>query len=109
MHRQRHTFCFPVALVYWWRAKLTRKIFLAVRRSNSIGGMVPHAAVVRDRGREVVIIDYIPRAPKGSVVGEGDSMCAFEGLYRVRKYRLEAIGTGDTFIGAVRGLWRRKP
>lgn len=63
--------------------------------------MVPHLGIARERDRELVVVDYIPRRRKSRLVGRGDSFALFDGLYRVRRYRLEAIGSGDSLREAV--------
>lgn len=97
---RRLTNCLIVALSIW--LKSGARHWIAVRRSVSFAGMVPHFSHVRERGRELVMVDYIPRKRKPRIISRGDSLLLFDGLYRVRRYRLESVGTGDTLRDAVR-------
>lgn len=108
MHRTRWTFCFPVAIGFLSRAKSLGRYLLGLRRSAGLRGKVLHAEAIRIRGDELVMIDYIPRKRKSTFTDpEGDSSLAFKGIYRLRRYRLESSGTGDTFIAMARDCWRR--
>ena len=63
---------------------------------------MPHFFHVHDRGRRLVVEDYIPRRRKAGPFDRGDSALAFDGLYRVRVYELIGTATSDTLFGAYR-------
>lgn len=86
--------CLLVALWLWVGSR--GRAWLWLRRSESLRGLIPHLGIVRERGRELVVIDYIPRIRKSRLAGPGASIALFDGLYRVRRYKLTSIGTGDT-------------
>lgn len=69
--------------------------------------MVPHLGIARERDRELTVVDYIPRRRKSRLFDRGDSALVFDGLYRVRRYRLAEVGTGDTLREAVAACSRR--
>lgn len=100
--------CVIVALFLWLRAH--GRTGLGVKRSVALHGVVPHFFHVKERGDNLVVVDYIPRKRKRSFVDEqGDSVFLFHGLYRVRVYALVSIATSDTLFGAYRdALARRK-
>lgn len=74
-----------------------------MKRSEGLRGLIPHFFYVRERkSKELVLIDYIPRQRKHGLLDRGDSVLVFDGLYRVRIYRLVATATADTLPGAKR-------
>lgn len=100
--------CLIVAAYLWWQGGMRSAI--GVRRSEGLRGAVPHFFHVKERrGRtEVVLVDYIPRRRKHSFLGRGDSVLAFDGVYRVRIYRLVATATADTLREAYRDALSRR-
>lgn len=92
--------CLIVALRFWFASR-GRSIF-GVRRSEGLGGMVPHALVIRERGAWLTVVDYVPRKRKASFFGHGDFALLFRGRYRVRRYRLVEKGAGDCVRSAIR-------
>lgn len=81
---------------------------MAVRRSVSLGGMVPHFGVVREHGRRITLIEYIPRRRKSAPADkQGQSFLLFNGLFRVREFRQTGIGTGDTLREAMSAIVRK--
>ena len=66
-------------------------------------GLIQHFLHERERkSKELVLIDYIPRKRKHGLLDRGDSVLVFDGLYRVRIYRLVATATADTLPEAKR-------
>jgi len=98
--------CLIVAMRLWFSSR-GRSIF-GVRRSESLGGLIPHALVIRERGVWLTVIDYVPRKRKASFFGRGDFVLWFRGRYRVRRYRLVGKGTGDCFRSAICQLRKDK-
>ena len=94
--------CLIVALRFWFSSR-GRSIF-GVRRSEGLGGLVPHALVIRQRGAWLTVVDYVPRRRKASFFGRGDFALLFRGRYRVRRYRLVAEGSGDCAKAAIHQL-----
>ena len=92
--------CWIVAMRFWLSSR-GRSIF-GVRRSEGLGGLVPHALVIRERGAWLTVIDYVPRKRKMSFFGRGDFVLLFNGRYRVRHYRLMGKGYGDCAKAAIR-------
>ena len=93
--------CLLVASHLWWRSHLRSGI--GVKRSEGLRGLIPHFFYVRERkSKELVLIDYIPRQRKHGLLDRGDSVLVFDGLYRVRIYRLVATATADTLPEAKR-------
>lgn len=64
--------------------------------------MVPHFAHFKERGKTLVMVEYIPRHRKDAPFDDGQSFVIFRGIYRVRRYRLESDATGATLIDAAR-------
>lgn len=100
--------CLTVALLLW--AATRGRGWFWFRRSQGLGGKVPHFGHARERpnGR-LMVIDGIPPRRKATVCDEGDSFLCFPVTIRAREYRLVAQGTGDTIRDAVRGMWSRSP
>lgn len=92
--------CALVALWLWWRARF--KTGLGVKRSEGLHGAIPHFFHLKDKGRRLVVVDYIPRRRKNSFCERGDSFVLFDGLYRVRIYRQTAVATADSLFAAYR-------
>lgn len=91
--------CLIVALRLWLASR-GRSIF-GVRRSEGLGGLVPHALVIRERGAWLTVVDYVPRKRKASFFGRGDFVLLFNGKYRVRRYRLVGKGYGNCAKAAI--------
>lgn len=98
--------CLIVSLRLWCQTRF--RSGFGVRRSQGLGGMVPHFFHVRDRGKELVIEDYIPRRRKIGPLSDGDSFLMFDGQHRVRVYTLTATATSDTLFGARRDALHRR-
>ncbi|OQA93476.1 MAG: hypothetical protein BWY25_03097 [Chloroflexi bacterium ADurb.Bin222] len=92
--------CLVVALTIWSRASFRSAV--GVRRSLGLGGLIPHFFHVHERGRSVVIEDYIPRRRKTAMLDPGDTFIAFDGIYRVRVFVEVGSATSDTLFGAYR-------
>ena len=93
--------CVLVALWLWWRSCLRSGV--GIKRSEGLRGMVPHMFHLKWRGhRQLIVVDYIPRRRKHGLSDQGDSFIAFDGMYRVRIYRQEAVATADTLFAAYR-------
>lgn len=104
MKKRNRLNCWLVAMRLWFGSR-GRSIF-GVRRSEGLGGLVPHALVIRERGALLTVIDYVPRKRKRSFIGRGDFVLLFNGKYRVRRYRLVGKGYGDCARSAIRQLRR---
>lgn len=98
--------CLLVAAWLWGMSRA--RSWLAVKRSVSLWGLVPHFSVVRDHGRRLTVIEYIPRRRKHAFSDRmGQSFMLFDGLYRVREYRMVGMGTGDTLRDALSSVVRK--
>jgi len=93
--------CALVALLLWYRARFRSGV--GVKRSESLGGLIPHFFHLRERRGRLVIVDYIPMRRKARALGAGDSVLIFHGLFRVRIYRLSAASTDGSLFAAYRG------
>ena len=105
--------CVLVAVALWYRARF--RSGLALKRSESLHGLIPHFLHLRERRRadatrrrgiratDLLVEDFIPRRRKSRFTDEGDSFVVFEGLFRTRIYRLVAVSTGSTLFEARRG------
>lgn len=89
--------CWLVAMWIWLRAN--GRPWAAVRRSRSLRGAVPHFGVIAPCEDGLYLLEYIPRRPKLEKSGSGDSWPLFHGKYRLARYRLERMVTGETFAG----------
>lgn len=98
--------CLLFAAALWVRSRFRSGI--GVKRSQGLAGLVPHFFHVRERGQGLVVEDYIPRRRKVRALDNGDSFALFDGLYRVRVYRLDAQATADTLFAARRDALRRR-
>ncbi len=98
--------CLVFAAALWVRSRLRGG--LGVKRSVGLHGLVPHFFHVTERGRYLIVEDYIPRRRKERWVDRGDSFVLFDGLNRVRVYKLDAQATSDTLFGARRDALRRR-
>lgn len=78
--------CLIVALKLWIKSK--GRWILGTRRSESFKGMIPHFVVIREKEQGCSLIDYIPQERKTKVLDDGDSLCLFDGVYRIREYSL---------------------
>lgn len=94
--------CLLVAAWLWIRSRGRSAIWM--RRSEGKRGRIPHLGIFRERGRELIVVDYIPRRRKSSLADAGQSPLVFDGLYRVRRYTLTAVGTADTLRAAAESL-----
>ena len=96
--------------------------WIAVRRSHGKRGRIPHASAIAESGplkfhdrpdgtwyavpdgSTLYVLEYAP--PEGqckdSITQAGAFPLLFSGLYYLRRYRLESVGTGDTLRDAVR-------
>lgn len=92
--------CMLVALALWLASR--GRSGLWVRRSEGKQGRIPHTGIMRERGRALTVVDYIPRRRKTGIKDSGDCFVLFDGLFRVRRYVEVGIGTGDTLREAVR-------
>lgn len=93
--------CVLVALWLWWRSRMRTGV--GVKRSEGLRGLVPHMFHLQWRGdTRLVVVDYIPRRRKHAFIERGDSFVIFDGMYRVRIYRQEAVETSDTLFSAYR-------
>lgn len=107
--------CALVAVALWYRARFRSGI--AIKRSEGLHGLIPHFIHLRERKRrrlnpaerrgiyatDLIIEDYIPVRRKDGILDQGDSFLVFDGLFRTRVYRLVAVSTAGTLIGARRG------
>lgn len=97
--------CWLVAMCIWLSSRGYSVI--GIRRSVSLGGMIPHFLVIRERGLWLTVIDYIPRYRKESLFGRGNSALLFNGMYRIRRYRIVASGIGASQESAIQRLRKR--
>lgn len=104
---RRLTNCLLVALTLWFATR--GRGWIGVRRSLGLAGLIPHFVHGREKqsGRILVIVEAIPPKRKDVPWSHGDSFLLFPALYRARRYRLVATGTGDTLRDAVRQMWSR--
>ncbi len=98
--------CWLVAMRLWLASHGFSVI--GIRRSVSLGGLIPHFMVIRERGTWLTVIDYIPRHRKETFLGHGNSALLFKGLYRIRRYRIIASGTGLSHGAAIQQMRSRK-
>lgn len=98
--------CWLVAMWLWLSSR--GHCVIGVRRSEGLGGLVPHFLVIRGRGTWLTVFDYVPRQRKTSFFGRGDSALLFNGQYRVRRYRLVANGAGDCTKSAIQSLRKNR-
>ena len=93
--------CVLVALWLWWRSRMRTGV--GVKRSEGLRGLVPHMFHLQWRGdTRLIVVDYIPRRRKHAFTERGDSFVIFDGMYRARIYRQEAVATSDTLFSAYR-------
>ena len=92
--------CLIVAASAWMQGRA--KHWIAARRSHGLGGKMLHFAHIRERDGVLTMVYFIPRRRKVSFLDEGQSFVIFDGLYRVQRFRLEELGTGDTLSEAAR-------
>ncbi len=120
--RGRRTNCLNVALVAWLRSGC--RTWLAGRRSHGKQGRMVHFGAMaeggelvwrqmpdgawhaRPDGTTLYVLDYAPPdgQRKDSIRQAGAFPLLFDGLYYLRRYRLEAEGVGNTFDAAVGGM-----
>lgn len=98
--------CLVFAAALWVRSRFRSGI--GVKRSQGLAGLMPHFFHVRERAGLLMVEDYIPRRRKSRLFERGDSFVLFDGLYRVRVYRLDAQATADTLFAARRDALRRR-
>ncbi len=67
---------------------------LAIRRSESFDGAIPHALHIEDDGNTLIVRDYYPRHRKHQCTDRGDSALLFDGVERTRTYRLVSTVEG---------------
>ena len=91
--------CLIVAASAWMQGRA--KHWIAARRSHGLGGKMLHFAHIRERDGVLTMVDFIPRR-RGLSLTKGQSFVIFDGLYRVQRFRLEELGTGDTLSEAAR-------
>ena len=88
--------CLIFALVTWFHNNL--KTGLGITRSRGLKGLIPHFFHIRERDDYMIVEDYIPRQRKNTFKDRGESFVLFDGMYRVRIYKLESISTSDTLF-----------
>ena len=98
--------CVFVAFLLWFKGRMRGG--LGVRRSIGLKGLIPHFFHIKERGREIIVVDYIPRRRKTKVMDAGDSFLLFDGVYRAKVYYLVSTSTSDTLWGAYRGIVEQK-
>lgn len=81
----------------WLRSHL--KWWIAVRRSRDFKGAIPHFCVLRETGSSVTLVEYVPDQDMGA---SGDYLVLFDGMYRVRQFRVVAEGQGKTLFSAMK-------
>ena len=91
--------CWLVAMWLWLFSH--GRCVIGVRRSVSLGGLVPHFLVIRGRGAWLTVIDYVPTNRKTSFFGRGDFALLFNGQYRMRRYRLVSSAVGKSGKDAI--------
>lgn len=84
----RRSNCLLFALGLWWRSR--GRAILGCRRSEGLGGAVPHFLHIEERGNLLVVSDYYPKRRKRRITDPGDSALLFNGRARTRTYRLES-------------------
>lgn len=114
--------CLNVAAIAWLRRRA--RIWFAIRRSHGKRGRIPHAAAIAESGplkfhampdgtwhatpdgSTLYVLEYAPPdgQRKDSVMQAGAFPLLFDGLYYLRRYRLDADGVGNTFDAAVDSL-----
>lgn len=104
---RRLTNCLLVAVTLWWATR--GRGWIGFRRSLGLAGMIPHFVHGREKrgGQILIIIEAIPPRRKSAPWQRGDSFLLFPAIYRARRYRLVATGTGDTLRDAVRQMWHQ--
>lgn len=85
--------CFFFAFRLWIKSRF--RLAFAVRRSEGLGGKVPHFFVIAEDGRDLTITDYVPRKRKVTWMSPGDFVMHFDGDVRVRRYRLVSVKKND--------------
>jgi len=71
-------------------------------RSRGLKGLVPHFFHIKEKDNYLILEDYIPRQRKNNFKDRGESFILFDGMYRVRIYKLVANSTSDSLTGARR-------
>ena len=92
--------CLLFAFFLWINNRLRTGI--GIKRSVGLKGLIPHFFHIKEKDKLLIVEDYIPRKRKNRITDNGESFVLFDGLYRVRIYRLEATSTNDTLFGARR-------
>lgn len=110
-YKQGRTFCFPWAASFMRSGRLQPRqrtqYWLAITKSSIRG--IRHAGVVRLRGQQCVVIDYVPlHRKRGMLDPNGDSMCCFKGQVRIRVFEQTETAIGDTLADAARARRRVK-
>lgn len=98
--------CLTVACTLWRAA--TRRGWFCFRQSEGLKGLVVHCGHAREKfgGRELILVDAIPEFRKARIFQRGSFFLFFRMIFRVRRYRLTATGTGDNIQSAARDAWR---
>lgn len=108
MPRRAHLLLNCLIVAAWLFVASHGRNSIWVKRSEGKRGRIPHMGVMRERGRELTVVDYIPRKRKSSMFDRGQCFVLFDGLFRVRRYRLMGVGTGDTLSEAYRAVVARE-
>ena len=80
--------CLLFALGLWWSNR--GRTIIGGRRSEGLGGAVPHFVHIEERGNLLVVRDYYPKRRKRRITDHGDCALLFAGEERTRTYRLES-------------------
>ena len=99
--------CLLVAVWLWLRGRAHG--WLCVRRSASLGGLIPHLAHIEQSGLDWVLTEYVPRNRKGIGVAQPDTALLFRGRYRRRILREVASSEADTLQDAINQIDQREP
>ena len=80
-----------------------------MRRSVSLGGLIPHLAHIEQHGMDWVLTEYVPRRRKAMGVAQPDTALLFRGRYRRRVLREIASSEADTLQDAINQIPSMEP
>lgn len=92
--------CILVAVYIW--ISLRGKCWIAVKRSASFNGCIPHMCVWIQTATGVMSIDYEPVERKQSVWGNGDWFPLFRGVYRVEYFEMTSMVKSGSYADTIK-------